>query len=101
MKLRQVADRLSSCVRENDVLARVGGDEFVVLIPGIVDAADAEATCARIRASIERPFPIHGAEVLIGASVGVFMAPSAGDPDEALRAADRAMYTSKRAGRQP
>ena len=99
--LRQVAGRLAACVRDDDVLARVGGDEFVVLIPGIVEAADAEATCARIRASIERPFPIHGVEVLIGASVGVFMAPSAGDPDEALRAADRAMYTKKRAGRQP
>ncbi len=95
--LRQVAARLSSCVRENDVLARVGGDEFVVLMPGVWNAADADAMCDRIRYAIGQPFPIDGHDVQIGASVGLHLAPPEGDPDEALRAADHAMYTVKKA----
>ncbi len=94
--LRQVAVRLSSCVRENDVLARVGGDEFVVLMPGVRNPADADAMCARIRHEIGLPFPIDGTDVRIGASVGIHLAPPAGDADEALRAADHAMYTAKK-----
>ena len=96
--LRQVSVRLTACVRANDVLARVGGDEFVVLMPGVRDQADADAMCARIRLAAEEPFHIDGWEVLIGASVGVHLAGSASDPDEALRAADHAMYTVKKSG---
>jgi diguanylate cyclase (GGDEF)-like protein/PAS domain S-box-containing protein len=96
--LRQVAARLSACVREDDVLSRVGGDEFVVLMPGVFDPAAVEATTTRIREAVEAPFMIDGNEVRIGASVGVHMAPLACDPDEALRAADHAMYTIKKAG---
>ncbi|MFI5888531.1 diguanylate cyclase domain-containing protein [Actinoplanes sp. NPDC051513] len=99
--LRQVSQRLSSCVRENDVLSRVGGDEFVVLMPGVYDPADTEAMCARIRQSVEAPFVIDGAEVRIGASVGVHLAPLSCDPDEALRAADHAMYTIKKSRTRP
>jgi diguanylate cyclase (GGDEF)-like protein/PAS domain S-box-containing protein len=101
--LRQVAHRLSACVREQDVLARVGGDEFVVLMPGIVTAADAESMGARIRLAIAQPFPIDGHQVQIGASVGLHVGTSADDPDEVLRAADHAMYAVKKSagGRHP
>jgi diguanylate cyclase (GGDEF)-like protein/PAS domain S-box-containing protein len=99
--LRQVSQRLSSCVREDDVLSRVGGDEFVVLMPGVHDPADTEAMCARIRQAIDAPFRIDGADVRIGASVGVHLAPLSCDPDEALRAADHAMYTIKKARYRP
>ena len=99
--LRQVAHRLISCVREDDVLARVGGDEFVVLMPGVHDPADTEAMSARIRAAVESPFVIEGHEVRIGASVGVHLAPLSCDPDEALRAADHAMYTIKKSRTMP
>jgi diguanylate cyclase (GGDEF)-like protein len=94
--LRQVAQRLSACVREQDVLARVGGDEFVVLMPGVVAPDDAEAMAARIRSRIAEPFLIDGSDVLIGASVGLHVGGSAEDPDEVLRAADHAMYTVKK-----
>jgi diguanylate cyclase (GGDEF)-like protein/PAS domain S-box-containing protein len=96
--LRQVAQRLSACVREQDVLARVGGDEFVVLMPGVVAWHDAEAMAARIRSVVDEPFLIDGGEVLIGASVGLHVGGSAEDPDEVLRAADHAMYTVKKSG---
>ena len=94
--LRQVAERLSACVRENDVLARVGGDEFVVLMPGVHDSSDTEAMCTRIGDTFRAPFRIEGHDVTIGASVGVHLAPLSCDPDEALRAADHAMYTIKK-----
>jgi diguanylate cyclase (GGDEF)-like protein/PAS domain S-box-containing protein len=96
--LRQVADRLSACVREGDVLARVGGDEFVVLMPGITQQSDADAMSSRVRTAIERPFLVFGNEVTIGASVGVHLATPSDDPDQALRAADHAMYAVKHLG---
>ncbi|MET0425230.1 MAG: GGDEF domain-containing protein, partial [Actinoplanes sp.] len=97
--LRQVAARLSSCVRGDDVLARVGGDEFVILMPGVLSEAAADAMAARIRHAVEQPFQIDDFEVRIGASVGIHLADPAGDPDEALRCADHAMYTIKKSGR--
>ncbi|BCJ55025.1 hypothetical protein Asp14428_65000 [Actinoplanes sp. NBRC 14428] len=96
--LRQVADRLSSCVREQDVLSRVGGDEFVVLMPGVTNRADADAMSTRVRLAIERPFHVLGNEVTIGASIGVHVASATDDPDQALRAADHAMYAIKHLG---
>jgi diguanylate cyclase (GGDEF)-like protein/PAS domain S-box-containing protein len=95
--LRRVAERLSACTRAGDVLARIGGDEFVLLMPGVIDAADAQAMSDRLRAATERPFLIGGHRIAIGASVGVHLAAGADDPDRALRAADRAMYEIKRA----
>ena len=95
--LRQVADRLSACVRSGDVLSRVGGDEFVMLMPGVT-GEDAESMSGRLRYVLELPFRIAGQEILIGASIGVHLAPAAEDPDSALRAADHAMYSIKHAG---
>jgi diguanylate cyclase (GGDEF)-like protein/PAS domain S-box-containing protein len=96
--LRQVADRLGTCVRDSDVLARVGGDEFVVLMPGVTARADADAMSHRVRTAVERPFQVFGAEIIIGASVGVHLATPSDDPDQALRAADHAMYAVKHLG---
>ncbi|MBB2942463.1 diguanylate cyclase (GGDEF)-like protein/PAS domain S-box-containing protein [Actinoplanes lutulentus] len=96
--LRQVSDRLTACVRETDVLSRVGGDEFVVLMPGVLSEKDAATMSGRIRYVLELPFRIGGQEILIGASIGVHLAPAAENPDAALRAADHAMYAIKHAG---
>ncbi|HWS35119.1 MAG TPA: sensor domain-containing diguanylate cyclase [Actinoplanes sp.] len=97
--LRQVSDRLSACIRAEDVLSRVGGDEFVILMPGVFGPEAAAAMRERIRYVLDLPFRVGDHEITIGASVGVHLAPAATDPDEALRSADHAMYEIKHAGR--
>jgi diguanylate cyclase (GGDEF)-like protein len=96
--LRQVSERLMERLRSQDVLARVGGDEFVVLMPGMVRYFEAQAFADRLRRTIEEPFPIGSDVARISASIGVHLATPADNPDHVLRAADHAMYTIKKAG---
>ncbi len=96
--LRTVADRLGSRLASGTTLARVGGDEFVVMQPGPADEAEAlaEALCHLVA----QPIPYREHVVHIGASVGIASHPGdAADRDELLRRADVAMYAAKAAGR--
>ncbi|WP_433057662.1 diguanylate cyclase domain-containing protein [Dactylosporangium sp. CS-033363] len=93
--LRQVGARLSACLRPVDVLARVGGDEFVLLLPGVGTAAETTGVIERLRACADAPFAIDGHEVRIGASIGVHLAAPGEQPDAVLRTADQAMYAVK------
>ncbi len=96
--LRVVAQRLVSAVREVDTVARVGGDEFAVILEAISDAADANAVAAKITESIGEPFSIDGRTLTIGASTGIAIYPKDGDGVSALfRHADAEMYRAKRA----
>ena len=98
--LRIVADRLRSSVRGSDTVARVGGDEFVVLLPTIHDEDDAVNVAERIRKGLRAPVLIGGRVVDVSCTVGVTVGDtSAGGWDDLLRAADTAMYEGKQDGR--
>lgn len=100
--LRETARRVSDLVRGGDVLARQGGDEFLLLMH--CSGADAAASAAqqaaeRIAAALERPFEIADAEFHVGASIGVALFPEhATDAESLLKRADAAMYQAKRTG---
>jgi diguanylate cyclase (GGDEF)-like protein/PAS domain S-box-containing protein len=98
--LVQVAARLSAAIRPSDTLARMGGDEFAVLIE---DAGDEDAPLSitqRLLAALEGPFQLESKEVFVHASVGIALTTHRGaTPDELLRNADVAMYTAKARGK--
>jgi diguanylate cyclase (GGDEF)-like protein/PAS domain S-box-containing protein len=95
-----VADRLRSCLRSNDVLARMGGDEFTVIVQSAGRRSLTESIAARIIDSISRPFEIEGHKFVIGVSFGLAAYPSDGtDSVTLLKHADAAMYKAKEAGR--
>jgi diguanylate cyclase (GGDEF)-like protein/PAS domain S-box-containing protein len=96
--LREVARRLCGCVRERDVVARIGGDEFVLVLPDLHPEHDAARECAaRVRAALAPPLAIDGAAPRLGAAIGVACFPRDGaDGAQLLAHADRAMYRAKR-----
>ncbi len=98
--LHEVSTRLRSCVRDYDLVARQGGDEFILIVSDIQDRSDIELLCDRIIGELARPFVIGGNEIFIGASIGIAMAPQdAVDAGELLRFSDIALYKAKNAGR--
>jgi diguanylate cyclase (GGDEF)-like protein/PAS domain S-box-containing protein len=96
--LRQVAARLGTCLRTVDVVARVGGDEFVILLDGICGPEEAEAVAARAVRTMAEPFDVLGHRVHVNASIGVCLTGPGGQADEVLRSADVLMYRAKQAG---
>ncbi len=94
--LVQVAERLQGVFRGRDLVARLGGDEFAVLLPGLVELADAEALAHRARAVFTEPFVLGPVTVHVATSIGVAVLPDhADDANSLMRKADIAMYTAK------
>lgn len=95
--LREVAQRLQKGLRQGDLVARIGGDEFVVLLPGCGDAAAARTVADGLRARLRHPYVLHDGSFQLDASIGIASYPVDGnDPDVLLSHADRAMYAAKR-----
>ena len=98
--LRQVATRVSGTLRASDTLARIGGDEFVVLLPRIGAAPDARRVAEQILAALNSPFALETATLHISGSLGVAVYPDSGlDAEALLHHADQAMYDAKLGGR--
>jgi diguanylate cyclase (GGDEF)-like protein len=99
--LVMVAERIRGCVRDGDMAARLGGDEFAILVHDDTALADALAIAERLVTALVPAFPVHGHDVVIGASVGIAMSTGPSQsPDELLSNADVAMYTAKAEGRR-
>jgi len=98
--LRGFARRASQCLRANDTLSRMGGDEFVAVLSEIKSSQDAGVVAARILAALEKPFAVDGNELHVSSSIGISVCPDDSDDlDALLRNADVAMYAVKKAGR--
>jgi diguanylate cyclase (GGDEF)-like protein len=97
--LRRLADRLRAILRDGDIAARIGGDEFVVVQATIQHADEADMFARRLTRTITAPFELGADHVQIGVSLGYATCPPGGrDLDELLAAADAALYRMKRAG---
>jgi diguanylate cyclase (GGDEF)-like protein len=98
--LRAVAERLLMTVREEDTVARIGGDEFGILLREVRHPKDAETVAGKLVEALGAPFVVRGLTLLIGASVGVTMFPENVDTyDSVVSRADSAMYQAKADGR--
>jgi len=98
--LKQVAQRLTDSLREVDTIARVGGDEFTIILGNIGSANDAALVAGRILDLVSRPIAIEGHDLLVTTSIGISLYPSDGaDAETLVMNADRAMYRAKEHGR--
>jgi len=98
--LKALSGRLMNCIRSGDMLARIGGDEFVVVLSDMADDATPDQVARSMLAALKEPFSLAGNEVFAGVSIGLAMYPDDGLSKEALlKNADTAMYRAKAAGR--
>lgn len=98
--LQEAARRMQDCIRESDTVARIGGDEFVVLLRTIDSTSSAQRFAEKIRLTLSTPFIIDGREHVVSSSIGVAVYPQHGTDELTLaKNADTAMYAAKNAGR--
>ena len=98
--LRLAAERIRLSLREADSVARIGGDEFTVVLPQIAASRDASQVAANLIAALARPFEVEGQKIYAGGSVGIALFPDDGHTaEDLLKRADTAMYRAKELGR--
>ena len=98
--LKRVADRLRGCVDEHITVARVGGDEFAIILPDVANIDDAATLAKRVCKAIREPYDLFGHMVVADTSIGIAVAPDNGtSPDHLLKNADMALYRAKGDGR--
>jgi diguanylate cyclase (GGDEF)-like protein/PAS domain S-box-containing protein len=98
--LQAVATRLTNCVRGEDTVARMGGDEFTILLAELTDSKGATTVAQKVLESISRPFIVDDHELFVTTSIGIAMFPGDGeDAETLLRNSDSAMYRAKELGR--
>jgi len=96
--LREIAQRLSGAARDGDTVARIGGDEFLVLMEEVNTLADCAIIAARLLESLNRPVRSGERHITISASIGIVVYPDHGHKAKLIANADSAMYAAKRAG---
>jgi diguanylate cyclase (GGDEF)-like protein len=97
--LKAAADRMRSCVRSEDMVARLGGDEFAVVQVSSTQTSDVSALAARLIEVVGAPYDLDGHQVIVGASIGIAIAPTDSDkPDSLMKSADLALYRAKADG---
>ena len=92
------ARRLTACLRPGDTVARIGGDEFTILIDGVDSIEEAQRVASRVQAALSEPFMIEGRDLVVTASVGIAVSEPGSRSAELLRNSDIAMYNAKREG---
>ncbi|WP_019140070.1 bifunctional diguanylate cyclase/phosphodiesterase [Noviherbaspirillum massiliense] len=98
--LRSIAERLLQCVRGEDTVARIGGDEFLIVLPDIDRSEQAVAVAEKILAAIAKPFALQEHQVHTSISIGISVHPDDGlEPHDLIRYADSALYQAKSQGR--
>lgn len=97
--LQVVSDRIQACVRTDDLIARVGGDEILLVLSGVTHLEVGTAVAEEVRRAVSEPLRINGQDVPVTMSVGVTLADERDDLEVLLARADRAMYLAKESGR--
>jgi diguanylate cyclase (GGDEF)-like protein len=97
--LRTLGDRIRTLLRQGDTVARMGGDEFMLLLPGLTSSDDVSIVAEKVLGAITAPYDLDGDQITISASIGIAVFPiEAGDDEHLLRRVDQAMYHAKELG---